>query len=105
MTWWILKSGGIDGKSSLTSKIATTLVSIKERVLVKVIADFSACLQFRHPGEIGGSAFTVSTFWAQVFPFVALQIYDGDVMTDKMKENTTIFLDKNTFYGTTTAQE
>ena len=33
------------------------------RVLVKVIADFTGCVHFRHPYELGGAAFTTSLVW------------------------------------------
>ena len=53
-------------------------VSLIQRILVKVISDFSGCLHFRHPYELGGLAFSVSMVWAQIFPFVALQLYEVD---------------------------
>jgi len=37
---------------------------------------------------MGGMAFSISTVWAQVFPFVALQFYEND----EMKEVVTTFL-------------
>ena len=39
------------------------IVSLVTRVLVKVIVDFSGCLQFRHPFELGGIAFSCSMLW------------------------------------------
>jgi len=63
---------------------APLIVSFFARVLVKVIVDFTGCLHFRHPYELGGLGFTISMIWAQVFPFVALQYFDGkqkDIMT------------------------
>jgi len=50
------------------------LMSFLERVAVKPIVDFSGCLHFRHLLELGGAAFSISMFWTQVFPFVALQL-------------------------------
>ena len=32
----------------------------------------------RHPYELGGTAFSLSMLWAQVMPFVALQLYEKD---------------------------
>jgi len=54
------------------------------RVLAKVVVDFTGCLHYRHPYELGGLGFTMSLIWAQAFPFVALQYFDGemkDIMT------------------------
>ena len=51
------------------------LFSFFERVLGKVVADFSGCLHYRHPFEIGGFAFTLSMLWAQAMPFVALWVF------------------------------
>ena len=52
------------------------LMSLLYRVVVKVIVDFSGCLLFRHPNELGGCAFSLSTVWAQIMPFVALWLYE-----------------------------
>jgi hypothetical protein len=50
-------------------------VSLLERVLVKVIADFTAVVQFRGPGEMGGLYFTVNNGMGFVFCFVAIKIF------------------------------
>jgi len=55
----------------------SVVTSFFERSLGKVISDFSGCLHLRHPFEVGGLVFTLSIFWTQVFPFVALQFYEG----------------------------
>ena len=55
------------------------ICSFINRVVVKVIVDFSGCLQFRHPQEIGGTAFSLSMIWAQAMPFVALLLYKTKV--------------------------
>jgi len=68
--------------------VAGVIVSIFYRVIVKVIADFSGCIHWRHPLELGGLAFTMSMLWAQIFPFVALIFFKDN---DK-KEALTIFL-------------
>jgi len=57
---------------------APLIASVFERVVVKVVADFTGCLHLRHPYEMGGLAFTISMIWAQAFPFVALQYFDGE---------------------------
>jgi len=43
--------------------------------LLKVV-DFSGYIHFRHPLDLGGVAFSFSVLWAQIFPFVTLQIYE-----------------------------
>ena len=50
--YWIQAEGVMDFIFSLIS-----------RVTVKVIVDFSGCLQFRHPYELGGTAFSCSMLW------------------------------------------
>ena len=54
------------------------------RALVKVITDFTGCMHFRHPFELGGVGFGLSMAWAQAFPFVALQIFVGDSTAIKL---------------------
>jgi len=97
------------------------IVSFFERVLVKEIADFTGCLHFRHPYEMGGVGFTISLIWAQAFPFVALQYFDGDskdIMTGFLGMSFTAWLMLNiiffctidlsylsTFFGTKTAPQ
>jgi len=68
------------------------ILSFVERVLTKTVVDFSGCLHYRHPLEMGGLAFSLSMVWAQVFPFVALQLFEGEEITDDMQENVTAFL-------------
>ena len=68
----------------------SAVISLQTRVAVKVIADFSGCVHFRHPNELGGLAFSLSLVWAQVFPFLALQFHEND--DDVVRENITIFL-------------
>jgi len=95
--------------------------SLFERIIGKVIVDFTGCLHFRHPYELGGFSFTMSMIWAQAFPFVALQYFYGD-----SKDDLTVFLAMsftawlllnfiffctidlsylNTFFGTKTAPQ
>ena len=76
--WWIPVQGWKQTASSLLS-----------RVLVKIIVDFSGCLHFRHPFEMGGAAFSLGLVYAQVFPFVARQFYHGE---EETKSSITIFL-------------
>ena len=51
------------------------VLSLVNRAVIKVIVDFSGCLQLRHPCEMGGFAFTLSMLWAQAMPFVVLLFY------------------------------
>ena len=39
------------------------ILSALERVFVKVVVDFTGCVHFRHPYELGGAAFTTSIVW------------------------------------------
>jgi len=45
---------------------------------VKVIVDFTGLLHMRHPKELGGAMFTTCMVWAQIFPFVALEFFEGE---------------------------
>jgi len=63
------------------------ICSFFERFVAKVIVDFTGCLHLRHPYELGGLGFAISMIWAQAFPFVVLQYYDGE-----MKYIMTVFL-------------
>ena len=65
--WWPRLSG-----------VLAILGSLISRVVTKVIVDFSGCIHFRHPFELGGIGFLLSMFWAQVFPFISLQYFDGE---------------------------
>jgi len=95
--------------------------SLFERTIAKVVADFTGCLHLRHPYELGGLGFTMSMIWAQAFPFVALQYFDGDskdIMTWFLVMSFTAWLVLNfiffctidmsylnTFFGTKTAPQ
>ena len=57
-------------------RYAAEVSSLLERILLKVIVDYTGCLHLRHPYEMGGLMFSVSMLWAQVFPFVALKLVD-----------------------------
>ena len=46
--------------------ILAILLAIINRVIAKVIVDFSGCVYFRHPNELGGTALSISMVWAQV---------------------------------------
>ena len=67
---------------------AGLVVSFLVRVVGKTIVDFTGCIHFRHPTELGGAAFAASVLWAQAFPIVALQLYDGE---EGIKRSATIF--------------
>jgi len=66
------------------------LAGLFTRLLTKIITDFSGCLHLRHPYELCGLVFSLSMLWAQIFPFVALQLYEGD--NESMKNNVKTFL-------------
>ena len=42
------------------------VASILDRLVVKVVVDFSGCMHFRHPCEMGGLAFSLSMLWVSV---------------------------------------
>ena len=42
------------------------ILSIIERLFVKVVVDFTGCVQFRHPYELGGAVFSASVLWVSV---------------------------------------
>ena len=73
--------------------ILGVIMSIIIRIISKLIVDFSGCLHFRHPFELGGAAFTLSTLFAHVMPFFALWLYkeqdDHDVPNEEIEVTTT----------------
>jgi len=62
----------------LKGKAVVFIVSLFARLIIKTIVDFSGCFHMRHPYELGGIMFSVTLFWAQLSPFVALTFYEGD---------------------------
>ena len=54
------------------------VLSLIVRVISKIVTDFTGCLHFRHPFELGGLAFSLNLIVAQAMPFVALFVYDND---------------------------
>jgi len=100
---------------------APLIGSLFQRIVVKVVADYTGCLHLRHPQELGGLGFTISMIWAQAFPFVALQYFDGemkDIMTGFLAVCFTAWMVLNivffrtidlsylnTFFGTKTAPQ
>jgi len=59
--YWIPASGSV-----------ATAMSILQRIGGKILVDFTGCFHLRHPFEMGGLGFTLSLFWAQIFPFLAM---------------------------------
>jgi len=55
--------------------VTGVIVSLFQRLVTKVIVDFTGLLHLRHPKELGGALFTASMVWAQIFPFVALEFF------------------------------
>ena len=101
--------------------IVKYLLAFFERFCVKVIADFSGCLHFRHADELCGIGFSASMLWAQIMPFVALQFFEGsnkDALSTILVCSATLWLLMNivffrtinksyynTFFGTMTAPQ
>jgi len=101
--------------------IVKYLLAFFERFCVKVIADFSGCLHFRHAYELGGIAFSASMVWAQIMPFIALQFFEGsnkDALSIILACSATVWLVLNivffrtinlsylnTFFGTMTGPQ
>jgi len=80
---------------------APLVASLLMRIVAKVVVDFTGCLHFRHPYELGGLSFTISMIWAQAFPFVALQYFDGemkDIMTGFLAVSFTAWLMLNIIF-------
>ena len=81
--------------------VLSIALSALERFLVKVVADFTGCVHFRHPFELGGAAYSLSMVWAQIMPFVALNWYSKENKEDLrllLGVNFTIWLVLNGFF-------
>jgi len=63
--------------------VAGVFASLLQRLVTKVIVDFTGLLHFRHAKELGGALFTASMVWAQIFPFVALEFFFEGEMKEK----------------------
>ena len=88
--YWLRLEGG--------ASLATAII---ERTLVKVVADFTGCVHFRHPFELGGAAYSASMIWAQIMPFAALGWYEGENKEDLrwlLGVNFTVWLVLNGFF-------
>jgi hypothetical protein len=75
----------VDGPAGLA-------LSLLMRVVVKVIADFTAVVQFRGPGEIGGFYFTVNNVMGFVFCFAAIKIFFASDVSEASRLNEGIAL-------------
>jgi len=53
------------------------VISFVQHLLNKMVGDFSGNFQVRHAYGMGVCAFAVSLTWAQIYPFVAFQFYNG----------------------------
>jgi len=53
--WWVRVEGFL-----------AIMIGLFLRIFVKIIVDFSGCVHFRHPFEMGGTGFSLSMIWAQV---------------------------------------
>ena len=62
------------------------LISLLNRIVAKTIVDFSGCVFFRHPNEMGGAALSLSMAWVRNF---ADKIpYEQYSLTHAPKKNT-----------------
>jgi len=65
-------------------------VSIIARVAVKIIVDFTGCIHFRHPKELGGLYYSLTLLQAQVGSTVCAKLYidasegDADALAAEM---------------------
>jgi len=69
--------------------MTAVIMALMVRLTTKIIVDFTGALLMRHPFGLGGMVFSVTMLWVQIFPFVALQVYDRN---DATKDALTIFL-------------
>jgi len=61
-----------------------------KRAVVTLLANF---LHHNNRFKLGGQAFCLSVIWSQIFPFIALQLFESDGGSgEEMKGNITIFL-------------
>jgi hypothetical protein len=68
------------------------VLSLWMRVSIKVIADFTAVVQFRGPGEMGGFYFTVNNVMGFVFCFAAIKIFFASDVSEASRLNEGIAL-------------
>jgi hypothetical protein len=74
------------------------------RLVRKIVFDFAGLLQERHPYEMGGQVFLLSMIWAQVFPYVAKDVYyshfEAEIFNIALEDGTVVeesnLLDKET---------
>ncbi|GMI30117.1 hypothetical protein TeGR_g7765 [Tetraparma gracilis] len=55
--------------------VTGVIVAIVERTIVKIVADFTGCLQLRGPGEIGGIYFSINIVFAIVTAMLSVPVY------------------------------
>ena len=51
------------------------IVTFVERVLCKIVVDFTLIVQFRHQFEFGGAYWSFNVFSNQVFCFISVYLY------------------------------
>ena len=76
----------------IEGRLAGVTVSFLVRVMSKIVSDFSGCVHFRNPYEMGGTAFSFSMVWTQVFSLVALYFYEDTEGSIPLKGKLTLFL-------------
>ena len=82
---WKIARREFQGSTRIDSKVSHVMYSTLARIVLQIIAGFTGCLHFRHPFILGGFYFSMSMLWAQVFPFVALHLYNN---ADGLADNT-----------------
>ena len=70
--------------------VGSFVLSLLYRLGSKVVADSTNCFHCRHPKEMGGLAFSASMVWGQIFPFVALLLFEGGDEATKRFIRTTL---------------
>ncbi|GMI16546.1 hypothetical protein TrLO_g10802 [Triparma laevis f. longispina] len=71
---WLMKAlaGDLTHWTAPVSGIAGFIHSLLIRLMVKLVTDFTACVQFRHPNEVGGLFFSINILSSTVGMIVLL---------------------------------
>ena len=54
------------------------LISFFARLLIKLMTGWTACVQFRHPLDVGGAYFTFTIFMSMAIGMVSVAVYDEE---------------------------
>mmetsp|Transcript_23176 Transcript_23176/g.43548 ORF Transcript_23176/g.43548 Transcript_23176/m.43548 type:complete len:1049 (-) Transcript_23176:44-3190(-) len=68
------------------NRIFEFVLSLMMRLIIKIITDFTGCVQFRHPNELGGIYFAFNNVITVLALFAALHLTErqGDVAAENM---------------------